>query len=138
MRTSGVRVLDPQGALPYSWGSIWGYANYSTRMSIWGRSGDPSTITPTESSSIHPDDFIGHNNPISEGRAFYQTPSTWRGIAGAIARDMVGRFDYRANLANDQLRQDYFVFGGEKHVRPADQIVDFRARKEIDSSAWQS
>jgi outer membrane receptor protein involved in Fe transport len=116
----------------YSWGSFWGYANASTRLSIWGRSGDPSTITPDGVFFDPSGDFIGHNNPIVKAGLFYQTPSTWRGIVGALARDLSVSFDYRANLPNEQLRQDYFVFGGEKHVRSTDQVIDFRARKEID------
>ncbi|NNL48374.1 MAG: outer membrane beta-barrel protein, partial [Acidimicrobiia bacterium] len=47
----------------YKWGSIWGYANFSTRIGILGRSGDPVVISPDGVRFATSGDFILHNNP---------------------------------------------------------------------------
>lgn len=127
----GVEISIRKVPSTFSWGSIWGYANFSTRLSIYGRSGDPSTITPDGVYYDPSGDFIGHNNPIIKGGMFYETPGDWGGITGQLLRNLSVSVDYRASLPNDQLRQDYFVVDGEKHVRPIDHNLDLRARKEI-------
>ncbi len=115
----------------YRWGSIWGYANFTTRLGIAGRSGDPSVITPKGVRFDPSGDFILHNNPRVKAGFFYQTPQEWDGVIGALLRDLSLSVDYVAVFANDQLRSDFFVVDGKKYTRPVDQNLNLRARREI-------
>jgi len=126
----GIEISVRKVPSTYSWGSIWGYANATTRLSVVGRSGDPSVITPDELGFDPSGDFLGHNNPIVKLGLYYQTP-VWGGTLGTLVRDISVAMDYRVNYPNDQIRSDYLIVDGEKHLRPVDQTLDFRARKEI-------
>jgi outer membrane receptor protein involved in Fe transport len=112
------------------WGSIWGYANYSTRLSIFGRSGAPTFLSPTEQRPSPSGDDLHFNNPIFKAGLYYQTPPG-RGLRGSLLGDWSVSFDYRAIFPHDQLQGDYIVVDGAKAVRPVDQNLDLRARKEF-------
>jgi outer membrane receptor protein involved in Fe transport len=115
----------------YGWGSIWGYANFATRLGILGRSGDPVVISPGGVRYATSGDFIVHNNPRFKAGLYYETPASWGGTLGAILRELSVSIDYQASFPNDNLRQDIFVFEGAKYTRPVDQNMDLRARKEV-------
>jgi outer membrane receptor protein involved in Fe transport len=115
----------------YSWGVVSGYANYTTRSSILGRSGDPVVISPDGVRFSASGDFIQPNNNRLKFGLYYRTPGQWSGILGAIAKNLSVSLDFRATFANDDLRQDFFLFEGVKYLRPPDATTDLRLRKEI-------
>ncbi|HLT48225.1 MAG TPA: TonB-dependent receptor [Rubricoccaceae bacterium] len=127
----GVEVGLRKVPSTYSWGTISGYANFTASLSIFGRSGDPVLITPDGPGFALSGDFIGHRNPRLKLGLYYQTPTDWEGPLGAVLGGLSLALDYRASFPNDQLRQDFIIFEGQKHLRPVDQVTDLRLRKEI-------
>ncbi len=115
----------------YAWGTVSGYANFTTGISIFGRSGDPVTVAPDGAGYAPSGDFIGHRNPRLKFGLYYQTPTDWAGPVGAVLGGISLALDYRASLPNEELRQDFFLFEDQKYVRPWDQVTDLRLRKEI-------
>ena len=115
----------------FNWGVVSGYANYTTRSSILGRSGDPVVISVNGVRFASSGDFIVPNNNRLKFGLYYRTPSTWTGILGTILKELSFSIDFRANFANDDVRQDYFLFEGVKYLRPPDTNTDLRIRKEI-------
>jgi hypothetical protein len=115
----------------FSWGSLWGYANFTTQFEVQGRSGDPVAITPDRVIFGPSGDNILHKNPTLKAGFFYETPGTWKGLFGTVFRNLSVALDYRATFPNESLRQDIFVLDGETYTRPVDQMTDLRARKEI-------
>lgn len=115
----------------YRWGALWGYANYTTQLRIEGRSGDPVAFTPTQVRYAPSGDNILYQNPIFKAGLFYETPSRWSGLLGALLKNTSISFDYYANFPNEKILADIFVFEGQIYTRPVDQNVDFRARRDI-------
>ncbi|CAN5593324.1 hypothetical protein BH23BAC4_BH23BAC4_00880 [soil metagenome] len=115
----------------FSWGTISGYANFTTQIGIWGRSGDPVNIAPDRVRFGPSGDFIQHSNPRAKVGLYYQSPLAWEGILGDIFGGISMAVDYRANYANSRLRADYFLFDDVVHVRPTDHVVDLRLRREF-------
>lgn len=115
----------------FSWGSLWGYANYSTQVEIEGRSGAPAYVAPNGVRYNPSGDNILYHNPFLKGGLYYETPGEAKGIVGALFGNISVSVDYVAVLPNEQLRQDFFLFDGEKYVRGWDQNANLRARKEI-------
>ena len=113
------------------WGVVSGYANFTTRSSIIGRSGDPVVISTSGVRFAPSGDFVVPNNPRVKAGLYYQTPSDWSGLLGRLARELSVALDFRATFPNADLRQDFFVFEGEKHLRPVDKVFDLRARKDV-------
>lgn len=112
----------------YRWGTIAGYVNVSLQQGIYGRSGAPVVISPTGVRYAPSGDFIDHRNPYLKAGLFYQTPEG-EGLVGALTGGWGISVDYLAVIPNEELRQDFFLFDGEKHVRSWDQNVALRARK---------
>lgn len=112
-------------------GAFWGYVNFTAQIGIWGSSGDPNVIR-YDGTIRYPSsgDFIAHNNPRLKMGLFYQTPSTWNSIAG-IFKDITMSLNFEASYPNEKLRQDYFLYGGKKYLRPADKNTNFRMKKQI-------
>ena len=116
----------------YFWGTISGYTNFTTGLGVFGRSGAPSTFTP-EGPRYNPSgDFIQHSNPQFKLGLYYQTPLDWRGALGEALGGWSLSLDYRANIPNDQLRQDFFLFEDVKYLRGWDQVTDLRLRKAFE------
>ena len=115
----------------YFWGSVSGYANFTTGSGIFGRSGDPSSISPNGARFDPSGDFISYQNPRLKVGLYYQTPTRWTGLLGALAAGTSASLDYRANIPNTQLRQDFFLYEGQKYVRPWDQTFDLRLRRRV-------
>ncbi len=115
----------------YRWGALWGYANYTTQVRITGRSGSPVAFSPTQVRFSASGDVVGYQNPIFKAGLFYETPADWSGPLGAVFGNLSMSLDYYANFPDEHLRQDIFVFEGESFVRPVDQNINFRARKEM-------
>ena len=116
----------------FSWGSMWGYANYTMAYSISGSSGDPVAFTIDGVRYGTSGDNVGYHQPRVKAGIFYETPGDWGGLMGSVFGNLSVSLDYRAVFPNDQIRSDIFVFEGESHVRPVDQLVDLRARKDIE------
>jgi outer membrane receptor protein involved in Fe transport len=115
----------------YRFGTLSSYVNFTTQIGILGRSGDPVSIGPEGQTFAASGDFIQYSNPRLKLGLYYQTPTTWEGPVGAVLGGISMALDYRANFPNEQLRQDYFLFEGERYMRRVDQMVDLRLRKEI-------
>ena len=115
----------------FSWGTVSGYANFTTRSSIQGRSGDPAVITPTGVRYAPSGDAIIPNNPRLKAGIFYRTPSTWKGVLGSVSKNLSASLDYRATYANSNRRDNFFFFEGKKYLRPPDASADLRIRKEM-------
>jgi outer membrane receptor protein involved in Fe transport len=115
----------------YAWGTASGYASFTASLGIFGRSGDPVTIFPGGEGFAPSGDFISHRNPRLKLGLYYRTPTDWRGTLGAVLGGISLALDYRASFPNDQLRSDFFIFEGQKYLRPVDQVTDLRLRKEI-------
>ena len=112
-------------------GSFWGYANYTNQAGIDGKSGAPVSISYDGSVQYAGSgDVIMHNNPRFKGGIFYQTPSNWN-FFFRIFNDIITSLNYYMTFPNDMLRSDYFLFEGEKYLRPADKTGDLRIRKNI-------
>lgn len=121
----------------YAWGSIWGYANFATQRGVVGASGAPRVVRQAPDGDTEyvyggSGDVIQYKNPVLKFGVYYQTPSDWEGLAGLVLRDVSVAADYRASFPNENLRSDFFLFEGEKHLRPVDQVTDLRLRKEIE------
>lgn len=115
----------------FAWGTVSAYANYTTRSSIQGRSGDPAVITPTGVRYNPSGDAIIPNNARLKAGVYYRTPSKWGGLFGSVAKDLSLSLDLRATFANSDRRDDFFFFEGKKYLRPPDATTDMRIRKEI-------
>lgn len=128
----GIEVSLSKVPSSYEWGSIWGYANFSSRVGIFGRSGAPSVIRENGTPQFPPTgDFIAHTNPILKIGGSYRSPD-WNGVVGSVLGNISVSADYRASFPNKDLFQDILVVNGEKHLRPVDSNLDLRAKKDID------
>ncbi len=116
----------------YSWGSIWGYANYTMAFSISGASGDPVAFTIDGVRYGTSGDNVGYHNPRVKAGLYYETPGDWRGVWGALLSNISLSLDYRASFPNSEIRSDIFVFEGQEYLRPVDQMTDLRATKSIE------
>jgi hypothetical protein len=114
-----------------SWGTTWGYANFTTQITISGASGDPVTITPTGAiPNSSAGDVLYHQDPRLKAGLYYETPGDWDVLAGALEHVSLS-IDYEAVFANDMKQDDYFFFGGNKYLRPPDQNTNLRVRKDF-------
>ncbi len=118
----------------YGWGTVAGYFNASLQQGIFGRSGAPVVISPDGVRFAPSGDFIEHRNPYLKAGLYYQTPEG-EGLVGALAGGWGVSVDYQAVLPNEELRQDFFLFDGQKYLRSADQSTNLRARKTFTVSA---
>jgi len=130
----GVEVSLRKVPSTYGWGTVSGYANFTTSLGIFGRSGSarafsyrPEFVPPDPGSG----DVIIHSNPQFKLGFYYQTPLDWQGPLGAVLGGWSLALDYRANLPNEQIRSDFFLFEGVRHMRPWDHTTDLRLRREI-------
>ncbi len=115
---------------PANFGTLWGYANFTTQQGVNGRSGEPVAISQDGVRFAPSGDFIVHNNPRLKAGLFYETPANWTFLKGAL-KDISLSLEYQAVFPNADLLQDFFVFEGKKHLRDPDQNVDLRLSKEI-------
>jgi outer membrane receptor protein involved in Fe transport len=126
----GVEVWLRKQASSQSWGTTWGYLNFTTQIGITGRNGDPVAISPTRVLYGSSGDFIVHSNPRLKAGFFYQTPESWDLLGGVLGGIGIS-VDYQAVFPNDQLFGDFFEVGGKKYVRHADQNTNLRIRKDV-------
>jgi hypothetical protein len=127
----GLEVTLRKQASRRPWGTTWGYANFTTQMGINGRSGEPVAISPTRVLYAPSGDYIVHNNPRLKAGVYYETPSDWEFLGGLLNRLSL-TLDYQVVFPNDQLIGDYFEYGGQKYMRPADQNTNLKIRKDFE------
>ena len=127
----GVEISLRKQATRASWGTVWGYANFTSQIGINGYSGDPVVLSPSGNRYAPSGDFIAHMNPILKAGLYYETPGETGFLAGLFDRVSVS-FDYQASFPNDQNFGDIFVFQGQTYVRPADQNMNMRLRKDLE------
>jgi outer membrane receptor protein involved in Fe transport len=113
----------------HSWGMMSGYANFTTQIGIYGRSGDPSSISPTRVTYGTSGDDIQYNNPRLKAGLYYETPEL--GIFAGLLDHLSISVDYFASFANEKLLGDSFEYGGQRYLRPPDQNTNLRVRKDI-------
>jgi outer membrane receptor protein involved in Fe transport len=113
-----------------SWGTTWGYVNFTTQIGIAGRSGDPVSVSPTGAKYAGSGDYIVHNNPRFKAGVYYMTPEEWDFLGGALSGLSLS-LDYQAVFANELLPGDYFIFNNAHYVRPADQNTNIKLRKDF-------
>ncbi len=113
-----------------SWGTTWGYVNYTTDLAINGLSGAPSVISPTGDKYSPSGDFIEYSDPILKFGLYYKTPKGLHIFDGLLS-DLSLSFQWKAIFANPELLQDYFVYNGHKYVRPAYKNGDMRIEKDF-------
>jgi len=113
-----------------SWGTTWGYVNYTTQLGINGRSGAPTVITPSGVKYSPSGDFMQYSDPILKLGLYYQTPDEMRFLNGVLTGVRLS-FEYKAIFPNPELLQDYFVYNGTKYVRPAYKNGDMRLEKDF-------
>ncbi len=113
-----------------SWGSTWGFVNYSTRLGIGGRAGDPDFYTPTGARSSGSGDYIIHNNPQLKAGLFYQTPEDLGGLANILSLVSLSVY-FDANFPNDQISWDHIVVDGLNYNRPVFTNTQLRLRKDL-------
>ncbi len=118
-----------------SWGSTWGYVNFTTQITINGTSGDPQSISPTGSAPpTEVGDYIDHQDPRLKAGVYYETPSDMEFMGGLLSRLSVS-IDYQVIFANDMRFGDYVQYSGVKYLRPADQNTNLRIRKDFSLAA---
>jgi len=127
----GLEVSLRKQPVSHSWGTTWGYANFTTQMGINGRSGFPQAITPTGPLYPASGDYIVHNDPRLKAGVYYETPSSWDFLGGALTGISLS-VDYQAIFPNDQILSDYIALdNGQKAVRPLDQNTNLRVKKDF-------
>lgn len=119
-----------------SWGTLWGYGSYTTQFGIDGTSGQPNVIGPDYVQYPPSGDVINHYNPWVKAGLSYQMPA-FDGLVGVLLGEWSAVFRYEARLPNDMVRSDYFLFEGEKHLRPADRRTDLELRKQVGVGGMQ-
>jgi len=114
-----------------SWGSTWGYINFTTQVTINGTSGDPQNISPSGSSpATEVGDYIYHQDPRLKAGVYYETPSDWQFMGGMLNR-LSFSVEYVAVFPNEMRFGDYIEYNGQKYLRPVDQNTNLRIRKDF-------
>ncbi len=114
----------------FGWGSLTGYANFSTQIGIDGTSNIPASIT-TEGETFNPGgDVIQHNEPRLKAGFVYKTPGDVGFLGGAL-NDIRVAVDFTAVYPNSQILSDYFRFEGQNYMRPADKNTNLKLSKDF-------
>ena len=127
----GVELGLRQVPTTYPWGTVSGYASFTAAIGILGRSVALQTLTPDGPIYGGSGDVIEHSNPFLKFGVAYGTPPRMHGLAGALLRGWWLSFAYSADLPNDQISSDYFVFEGRKHLRDWDRQTALRLDRTI-------
>ncbi|RPH37364.1 TonB-dependent receptor [bacterium] len=126
----GVEISLRKQASRFSWGTLWGYANYTTQSGITGSSGAPSVIR--QSGNLYPSsgDVVYTTPGRLKAGVFYETPDEMELLGGAL-NNLSLSLDYQLSLPNEEDLGDVFTFNGVNYVRPADQNLNARLRKDF-------
>ena len=126
----GVEISLRKQASRYSWGTVWGYANFTTQQSISGSSGAPSVIK--QSGNIYPSsgDVVLHTPSRFKGGIFYETPDDISFLGGLLNRLSLS-LDYQLSLPNEEDLGDVFFYNGIPYPRPPEQNLNTRIRKDF-------
>ncbi len=126
----GVEISLRKQASHYAWGSLWGYANYTTQQSISGSSGAPSVIK--QSGNLYPSsgDVVLHTPSRFKGGVYYETPEDMQFLGGILSRLSLS-LDYQLTLPNVEDLGDIFVYNGISYPRPPEQNLNARIRKDF-------
>jgi hypothetical protein len=125
-----VEISLRKQASRYSWGTVWGYANFTTQQSISGSSGAPSVIK--QSGNIYPSsgDVVLHTPSRFKGGIFYETPDDISFLGGLLNRLSLS-LDYQLSLPNEEDLGDVFFYNGIPYPRPPEQNLNTRIRKDF-------
>ncbi|HAV24203.1 MAG TPA: hypothetical protein DCX46_12090 [Bacteroidetes bacterium] len=109
-----------------------GYVNFSTKLGVFGRSGDPKKIFPDRVDYGPSGDVIAHNNPRLKAAVYFQTPKD-AGLVGGALDDILISLEYVGVFPNRNLRQDVFRYSDSSFtaakLRRVDERVDFKVSK---------
>jgi outer membrane receptor protein involved in Fe transport len=119
---------------------IWGYANFTTQLSVNGVSGDPMSVTRLEDGTVvyglssATGDVVNHNRPRLKAGIVAKTPES--DFLGGLFSDIVLSIDYQATFSNEKLgKSDLFVYSDSvvsgRRVRPPDQNTNLRITKGV-------
>ncbi|MCF7802639.1 MAG: TonB-dependent receptor [Candidatus Marinimicrobia bacterium] len=127
----GVELSLRKTPRPTPYGNLWGYLNFTTQRGIDGRSGDPVVRRYDGTVRYAPSgDYIVYNNPRLKAGIYYRTPRQMPFLS-SILGEITFSLDYLSVFPNEHLRSDYFLFEGEKYLRPPDQNADLRMKKRF-------
>ena len=126
----GVEISLRKQASRFTWGTLWGYANYTTQSGITGSSGAPSVIK--QGGNLYPSsgDVVYNTPGRFKGGVYYETPNDLEFLAGVFKNVSVS-FDYQLSLPNSEDLGDIFTYNGVDYVRPPDQNLNARFRKDF-------
>ncbi len=126
----GVEISLRKQASRLSWGTVWGYANFTTQIGITGSSGAPSVITTTGFLYKPSGDVINHSPSRLKAGFYYETPE-WSGLLGDVLNNVSLTMDYQAVFPNPQDLGDIFPYKGQEYLRPVDHNLNARLRKDL-------
>jgi hypothetical protein len=126
----GLEISVRKQASKYSWGSFWGYANFSTQIGITGSSGAPSSISQTRILYPASGDIILHSPARLKAGLFYETPSE-TGFLGGILDRISLTMDYQLVLPNKDDLSNVINYNGVSYQAPAFQNLNAKVRKDF-------
>ncbi len=126
----GVEISVRKQSSRFAWGTVWGYANYTTQIGITGSSGAPSVITQNGYLYKPSGDVINHSPSRLKAGFYYETPGE-TGILGGVLDNLSLTMDYQAIFPNPQDLSDIFLYLGKEYLRPIDHNLNARIRKDI-------
>jgi outer membrane receptor protein involved in Fe transport len=126
----GVEISLRKQASRFTWGSIWGYANFTTQIGISGSSGAPSSISPTRTLYPASGDVVLHSPARLKAGLYYETPSE-TGFLGGILDRISLTMDYQLILPNKDDLSNIITYNGATYHAPAFQNLNAKIRKDF-------
>ena len=126
----GLEVSIRKQASKFSWGSLWGYASFTTQIGIYGSSGSPSSISQTRILYPSSGDYIQHSPQRVKAGFYYETPSETGFLAGVFDRLSL-TMDYQLVLPNPDDLSNILTYNGVVFHAPAYQNLNAKIRKDF-------
>ncbi|MEW6511947.1 MAG: TonB-dependent receptor [Bacteroidota bacterium] len=119
----------------YSWGMLWGYANFTTQLGVRGSSGAPSRIEPDR--ILYPTttgDYIQYSPSRLKAGLYYESPAATEFLASVLDRVSV-TMEYQGSFYTKENLGDAVIYNGVAYPRPADHNVNLKVRKDFEFGA---
>jgi len=127
----GVELSMRKLPTPSSFGTLWGYLNFTTRQGVYGRSGDPKVLRYDGTVKYGPSgDNIDYNNPRLKWAVYYRTPGKLPALSSVFG-GITFSLEHLSVYPNEYIRSDYFSYEGDKYLRPPDRNTDLRIKKSV-------
>ena len=111
-------------------GFFWGHINYTSRLEIIGRSGDPVWVSPTQAKYKASGDDIRHHNPLLNAWIAVQSPKE-TGILWGLLDDILLSVEHQTIFPNSSTTWNYFSYAGSTYIHPVEHNTNMRATKII-------